>query len=649
MLELDEPQIAKTVQSLFQPLARALKGRKLVLYAGTPKTGTTSLQYWLMLNRQHLCDQGVLYPRNIFNPEKPKHQWLLESMKPGQSSLISANSEIIDGELRENSNPAINTVILSTEAIYNHFHDFVACHRESWKELAEECELNIVITFRNPFDFSLSRYRQNLINPHSENPFHATRDTLESLCQNPKWMLSLDYASFVSYWEDIIGPKSVICLPYSKLSPVSFCEACNISWPENHTLDIRKNISFGALAASLIRAINTIELTSHQRDIAVKKAIDIEYEIGKQSLPAFSHSNESMQLVWHYCNYKYTELIAKRPELTLDLRLTTTTLDAEKGNKQLESLTSKCDLAFICCIQPGFLEEQTTLLAQSIRMFGGIYRDCPIYAISPCGESLSQASIRTLEALNVNIVIQSLNTNIKSFGYANKAYALEYAETVYKHEINVFLDSDTLFVDEPLAFKLNPGTDFLARPVDLRGICRSPNDTYFDQYWQECCDLSGVTLDDLSIISTTVDRVPIYSNWNGGLLVTRGSRSIGKQWRIILEKLWLQKVCARPNDFWGSGQVSFALATASLSLNGEILPSGYNIPIHLDPAAIQVDEADKAIHIHYHWMLEKESHAEGIRRTKSLRISKEADLYVSSLKPLSQKRGANCTGFDVLS
>jgi hypothetical protein len=47
-------------------------------------------------------------------------------------------------------------------------------------------------------------------------------------------------------------------------------------------------------------------------------------------------------------------------------------------------------------------------------------------------------------------------------------------------------------------------------------------------------------------------------------------------------------------------------------------------------------------------MLEKESHSEGIRRIKDLRVSQEANLYVSALKPLSHKRGANCTGFDII-
>ena len=40
-------------------------------------------------------------------------------------------------------------------------------------------------------------------------------------------------------------------------------------------------------------------------------------------------------------------------------------------------------LAFVTCIERGFLEEQSLLLYQSIRHFGGRYRDAPIYACCP--------------------------------------------------------------------------------------------------------------------------------------------------------------------------------------------------------------------------------------------------------------------------
>jgi hypothetical protein len=645
VLELRCTQIAHTVQDLFQPLAKSLQGRKLVLYAGTPKTGTTSLQHWLMLNRQGLYQKGVLYPRNVLNQEKPKHQWLLESLKPAQSSLISVNSELIDRELAEHSGTNIHTVILSTEGLYNHFHEYVYPLRECWSQLANQCRMQIVITFRNPFDFALSRYRQNLINPHSDNPYHATTETLASLCQDPQWMQSLDYPSFVEFWEEVVGQTSIACLPYSTLSPASFCHACNIDLSNEQELLIRKNVSFGALSADLLRAMNGTRLSPHHRSIAIQRILDIEHDIGQSSLPVFRHTQESRKLIWNYCEHRYMELIAKRPELTIDLRITKVDCYHEQDNGSSPALTTEIDAAFICCIQPGFLEEQTILLAQSIRLFGGKLRDCPIYAISPIGEPLSTTTTRVLESLRVKIDTILLNTQMQSFAYANKAYALEHAEATYGHSINIFLDSDTLFIDEPIAFQLSQDIDFLARPVDLRGICSSPNDNLFHQYWKDCCEISAINLDDLPIIRTTVDRVDIHSNWNGGLLVTRGGTGIGTRWREILEELWANQVCARPLDFWGSGQVSFTLATASLHLKGAILPNGYNIPIHLDPSAIRIDDIQEATHIHYHWMLEKDSHSEGISRIKSLKPTKCADLFVSALEPFTQRRGDSCTGF----
>ena len=45
-----------------------------ILHIGCPKTGTTSLQQFLTLNREFLLSQGVLYPRSLLErPEELLH------------------------------------------------------------------------------------------------------------------------------------------------------------------------------------------------------------------------------------------------------------------------------------------------------------------------------------------------------------------------------------------------------------------------------------------------------------------------------------------------------------------------------------------------------------------------------------------------
>ena len=40
------------------------------------------------------------------------------------------------------------------------------------------------------------------------------------------------------------------------------------------------------------------------------------------------------------------------------------------------------DITFICCVESGFLESQTVLMIESLRRYGGAYKDLPIIAMT---------------------------------------------------------------------------------------------------------------------------------------------------------------------------------------------------------------------------------------------------------------------------
>jgi len=68
---------------LLKPFEQSLKQLKLqklklIIHAGTPKTGTTSLQTYLDKKQRKHRGKGILYPHNLKklqNPSAPKHQW----------------------------------------------------------------------------------------------------------------------------------------------------------------------------------------------------------------------------------------------------------------------------------------------------------------------------------------------------------------------------------------------------------------------------------------------------------------------------------------------------------------------------------------------------------------------------------------------
>ena len=629
----------------FQSLARALAGRRLVLHAGTPKTGSTALQCWLDQNRQPLLEQGILYPSNVSSSAKPKHQWLIDSLRPGQDGLLTAHANLLAQELRHSSAGSVHTVLLSTEGLYNQFCDIVAPMHGEWVELARSCPMQLVIIFRNPLEFSLSRYRQNIINPPSSNPFHGTAQSIEELSGNPEWLAALDYLPFVEFWEDLIGTQSVFCLPYSCANASCFTRVLDVELPSECMQLPPRNISPGKMAVELIRSVNAMQLGPAEREHRIKHICDAETAVGESKLP-FRHSELSRSAVLSYCQFRYVDLVARYPQLTRELNSSTQPPVDSLLRPVLQG--SDCfppDLAFICCIQPGFLEEQVIALAQSIRIFAGVFRDCPIYVVSALGEALEKRTQLILEGLGAILIVAPLNDKLQHFPYANKAYALDYIERNHAHSVHVFLDSDTLFVDEPVGLWIKEVADFAARPVDLRGICSSPLDSLFRDYWESCCRLFDVELSGMQVVLSTVDKQPVYANWNGGLLAIRGDQGVGRRWRLVMETLWERNLCAKPRNFWGSGQVGFAIAVESLGLKGKILDAGYNIPLHLDPRAVGLSRIEQPKHLHYHWLLEQEHRREGLNRIQSLRLSEPALRHLAAMPAFQLSRGRACTGF----
>jgi hypothetical protein len=629
-------RIRQSVAEHLQPLVQALAGRQLILHAGTPKTGSTALQCWLDQHRQHLLNQGILYPSSVSDPDKPKHQWLLDGLRPGQEAMLEQQAQRLDAELNGPARSRIHTVLLSTEGLYNHFHDVVATRQQAWAHLVAHCATQLVVVFRNPLEFSLSRYRQNIINPPSCHPYHGTTHSLEELCSDPQWLKALDYSSFLEFWEDLIGRHSIHCLPYSQADATHFCRLLQIEPPHGGQQLPRRNTSVERIGVELIRAINHLNLQPEDRHQLIQHI-----RAAEAALPhhphRFRHSNGSRQAVITYCRNRHGDLLARYPELTRELDCRADIGPAARATEP--------DVAFVCCIQPGFLEEQVVALVQSIRLFGGALRHQPVYVVSAWGEAIGTRTCLNLEALDARLIVADLNQKLRAFAYANKAYALEWLETHHPHAVHVFLDSDTLIVDEPMDLALGAEADFAARPVDLRGICSSPHDPTYRDYWETCCQLFDVELETLPVIHTTVDQQPIHANWNGGLLAMRGDRGTGQRWRLVLETLWERQLCPRPRNFWGSGQVGFAIAVQSLGLKGRILDAGYNIPLHLDPADVGIAQIEHPRHLHYHWMLEPE-HRHGWQTClTSLQLNDQVMQHLSAIPSFQARRGPELTGF----
>jgi len=130
--------------------------RRLVLHIGRHKSGTTTLQRFLVANEEVLAREGFVYPNALRQPEahhplalwysKRHREKLTEAEERSQRERIDAFWDEIGGAPR---------VIASSEAFQNARPDWMV-------EDFAPFELTIVVYLREPLDYLLSAYAQKV-------------------------------------------------------------------------------------------------------------------------------------------------------------------------------------------------------------------------------------------------------------------------------------------------------------------------------------------------------------------------------------------------------------------------------------------------------------------------------------------------------
>ncbi len=263
------------------------------------------------------------------------------------------------------------------------------------------------------------------------------------------------------------------------------------------------------------------------------------------------------------------------------------------------------NLAFITCIEPGYLEAQSLLLYESIRRHTGRFRHCPIYAFSPRpGYTLSHIMRKRLEQLEVIYSDRPLNTRLPFFSMANKAAACAEVEAQGQHEILVWLDSDTLFFREPQQFDLPDFFDVAVRPINRKRNCTSGLVNHpFDAYWRTLCQYGQLDYNDLPFLETCVDRKIIKACYNAGLIVVRSQKAIFRQWFELLQKSVDGGFDPRVDLVWDNDQPALSIAIWRNTKKVNILEPVYNYNIRAidnPPQQKMLESSLPLVHIHYH-------------------------------------------------
>lgn len=301
------------------------------------------------------------------------------------------------------------------------------------------------------------------------------------------------------------------------------------------------------------------------------------------------------------------------------------------------------EIAFLLCVEANDLEPQARLLCESIRTFGGRYRNAPIVAVSPRPHlALSAASQAQLEALDVTYVSLPLNLTGSTYGTINRIVAGNWARDTIAQPYIVLLDTDMLMVTEPQFVRADVG----ARPVDGKGSATSGPDDPLDDYWRRLCEFAGITLADLPMVQATIDGSHLRASYNGGFVVVRRDLPVLQRTHDIFfasfeldirprgfdgneVKASTGMVGAEASEWWGSSQAALSTAIWSSTRDVHVYDPAYNIPAHAlaDPA--QQWPSVEPVLVHYHYLAQPQYRSHLLDVLRRIGCSEEVQAWVT--------------------
>ena len=267
--------------------------QRLLLHAGTPKTGTTTLQHALYESRAALRHHGILYP-DVDLSHELKHQWMVNLLMAGDIPGFRRNVGAVVEEARTTG---AAQVVLSTEGIFLHWTDFTPEARREISTLATFFDVTVWTVFREPVSFATSLYSQVLKNPPLPHltKCYATTMSLDETVQDSWFATRLDYGRFITEIEQLFGRRCLVATKYESLDTVAQARAL-LGVDERVLPGVPvKNQGLNALGVDLLRRLNATAVDPVERQRLVAAAVDLDCVLGRGE--AFLASAEVERLV----------------------------------------------------------------------------------------------------------------------------------------------------------------------------------------------------------------------------------------------------------------------------------------------------------------------------------------------------------------
>ncbi len=254
---------------------------------------------------------------------------------------------------------------------------------------------------------------------------------------------------------------------------------------------------------------------------------------------------------------------------------------------EVKKVNEKSDIIFAAYAETDEQLRHIVSLAESVRAFGGQYKEAVIWAYIPEGYQTDERIMNELAKFKVGIKTSTIPDDAEYFYYSGKVFAAGLAEKEAedKATILVWMDEDTIVLQEPVDFKLEDKIGLAYRPV-MHNRSGSLYGEPPGKFWGRVYEKLALNPDSLFSMVTPADKRTIRAYFNAGLLVVRPEHKILRKWQESYKTLYHDSVLAemcRAEVTWRIFLHQAALVGAimhSLSKNEMIeLSDNYNYPI----------------------------------------------------------------------
>ncbi len=238
-----------------------MKKKSLTLHIGTEKTGTTSIQDFLALNRPQLKQQGILYPESLGKKNHIKlaayashktWQSLPKSLAYGENNPEAFNKRLTQKLQEELALHPEEYAIISNEHLHSRLHGIGQIKRV--KALLEEFfhSITILVYFRRQDLMSFSRYSTALKAGFADaTPFTSSRH-----------QYYYDFFRIYHNWSNVFGQRQVKVRLFAKEHWKNgdlledFCLSSGIGQFEALSIPERRNQALSLEAEWLLKTLN---------------------------------------------------------------------------------------------------------------------------------------------------------------------------------------------------------------------------------------------------------------------------------------------------------------------------------------------------------------------------------------------------------